>query len=402
MRKRVTATLRLKKGRDKPVRNRHPWIFSGAVEAVAGESGPGDLVEVRSADGSWLACAYINPRSQIRARILSWNPQEEVDESFWHARLAQSVAGRRMMTSSAGTTAYRLVNAEADGLPGLIVDKYGDFLVFQCLTAGIDCRKEVLVSWLADNLSPVGIVERSDVRVRALEGLSEVSGVRWGEKPPAEHIILENNHRFAVNLIEGHKTGLYLDQRVNRPLVCQEELVAGREVLNVFAYTGGFALYAAAAGASAIVNVDDSADFLAQAEANIRRNDHDRPQDEYIVGDAFQVLRHYRDLGRRFDMVILDPPKFAHRQRDIPAACRGYKDLNWLAMRLLRADGLLATFSCSGLVSADLFQKVLFGASVDAGRDVQILNQLSQAPDHPVLLSFPESAYLKGFLCRVI
>jgi 23S rRNA (cytosine1962-C5)-methyltransferase len=215
-------------------------------------------------------------------------------------------------------------------------------------------------------------------------------------------MVLENNHHFAANLLEGHKTGLYLDQRDNRQAVCRPEFVAGKEILNLFAYTGGFAIYAAAAGAQTITNVDSSAELLRQAERNIQHNGHDRPQDEYIAADAFQLLRHYRDNGRQFDMVILDPPKFANSQRDILPATRGYKDLNWLAMRLLRPGGLLATFSCSGLVSADLFQKVLFGAAVDAGRDVQILQSMSQSADHPILLTFPESAYLKGFLCRVL
>jgi 23S rRNA (cytosine1962-C5)-methyltransferase len=237
--------------------------------------------------------------------------------------------------------------------------------------------------------------------VRQKEGLAEVASYLWGEKAPAELVVRENGHHFGVNLLTGHKTGFYLDQRQNRSIVCQRPFVAGRDVLNVFAYTGGFAVYAAANGARAITNLDSSADVLAQAEKNMALNGHDRPQDEYIAGDAFEVLRYYRDSGRQYDMVILDPPKFAHSRRDVERACRGYKDLNWLAFRLLRPGGFLATFSCSGLVNADLFQKVVFSAAVDAGRDAQIIQQLGQAPDHPILLSFPESAYLKGLLCRV-
>jgi 23S rRNA (cytosine1962-C5)-methyltransferase len=214
-------------------------------------------------------------------------------------------------------------------------------------------------------------------------------------------VVQENGHDFAVNLLEGHKTGLYLDQRDNRAIVCRPQNVAGKEVMNLFAYTGGFAVYAAAQGAKSILNLDSSADLLLQAEQNVLRQGQERPQDEYVAADAFRALRHYRDNGRQTDVVIVDPPKFAHSQGDVQKACRGYKDLNWLALRLIRPGGLLATFSCSGRVSADLFQKVVFAAAVDARRDVQIIQHLGQSADHPILLTFPESAYLKGLLCRV-
>jgi 23S rRNA (cytosine1962-C5)-methyltransferase len=364
---RERATLILKKGREKPVLNRHPWIFSGAIARTDGRPSPGDIVDVLASDGRWLARGYYNPRSQIQLRILSWRPEQEIDDDFWSARLEQAVGGRAVLALEPETTAYRLINAEADGLPGLIVDRYDDYLVIQCLTLGIDQRKEWLVDWLARRFRPAGVLERSDVAVRQKEGLTEVAGLRWGRLPPAPLVVHENGLQFEANLLEGHKTGLYLDQRDNRQFVCQPRFAAGREVLNVFAYTGGFAIYAAAAGAKTIINIEDSSDLLTQAQQNMHRNGFDRPQDEYIVGDAFQVLRRYRDTGRRFDLIILDPPKFAHSQRDVQAATRGYKDLNWLAMRLLRPGGLLATFSCSGLVSPELFQKVLFAAAVDAG-----------------------------------
>jgi 23S rRNA (cytosine1962-C5)-methyltransferase len=281
------------------------------------------------------------------------------------------------------------------------VGKYDDFLVIQCLTLGIDSRKQTLINLLADILKPVGIVERSDASVRAQEGLQELKGSVWGQEPPSELLVRENGHTFGVDLLGGHKTGLYLDQRDNRTAVCQPQYVAEKEILNVFAYTGGFALYAKANGARSIINIDSSVEALTLAEQNVLRDSGERPSDEYIAGDAFEVLRYYRDEGRQFDMVILDPPKFAHSRRDVKRASRGYKDLNWLALRLLHPGGLLATFSCSGRISADLFQKIVFGAAVDAGRDVQIIQQLGQAPDHPILLTFPESAYLKGLLCRV-
>jgi 23S rRNA (cytosine1962-C5)-methyltransferase len=396
-----SGTIQLKKGREKPVLNRHPWLFSGAIQQLQGNPQPGELVDIISAKGEWLSRGYYNPNSQIRARILSWDQDQLIDEAFWQARIEQAINGRTVLQLEPATTAYRLVNAESDNLPGLVVDKYGDNIVVQCLTLGIDTRKEMLIDIVERLLKPKAIIERSDVSVREKEGLTEIAAVRRGKGLAGELTILENNHKFAVNLLEGHKTGLYLDQRDNRAAVCRREHAAGKEILNLFAYTGGFALYAAAQGAGNIINVDSSADLLTQAEKNLQLNGFERPQDEYIVADVFQLLRHYRDNGRTFDVIILDPPKFAHSRRDINSATRGYKDLNWLAMRLLNPGGLLATFSCSGLISMDLFQKVLFGAAVDAGREVQIIQILSQSADHPILLTFPESAYLKGFLCRV-
>jgi len=413
-----TASLQLKPGRDKPVHNRHPWVFSGAVGRLRGDPQPGDLITITDEHGHALATATFNPRSQIVARILSWDPAEPIDDAFWGRRLERAIAARAALGLSADaalispapqppgspaspTTAYRLVNAEADGLPGLIVDRYGDHLVMQCLTLGIDRRKAMLTEQLAGLLRPAGILERSDVDVRGKEGLRLLVEPRHGQPPPPEMTIHENGHAFLVDVWRGHKTGFYLDQRDNRAAVARPALLAGREVLNVFAYTGAFGVYAAVAGAARITQVDSSAPALAAAERNMALNGFDRPDDELIAGDAFEVLRYYRETGRQFDVVVLDPPKFAHSQGQVERACRGYKDLNWLALRLLRPGGLLATFSCSGLVSADLFQKVVFGAAVDAGRDVQIVQPLGQAADHPVLLSFPESAYLKGLLGRV-
>ncbi|MFQ5436534.1 MAG: class I SAM-dependent rRNA methyltransferase [Anaerolineae bacterium] len=391
----------LKKGRDKPVRNRHPWLFSGAIARVDGRPQPGDLVQIVGSDGRFLAQAYFNPHSQIRARILTWD-STPITEDFWREILRRAAQMRYSLGFTAETTAYRLFYGEADGLPGLIVDRYGDYLVMQCLTAGIAARKEMLVRLLVELFSPRGIIERSDASARQQEGLETESGLVWGEAPPDEIEILENGRRFLVNLLTGHKTGFYLDQRENRAMLGQPHLVKGKSVLNAFAYTGGFAIYAASTDAGPITNIDTSANALMLAEKNIAQNGWMRPQDEYIQGNAFEVLRYYRDEGRTFDVVILDPPKFAHSQRDVKKASRGYKDLNWLALRLLNPGGLLATFSCSGRISADLFQKIVFSASVDAGRDAQIIRHLWQGPDHPILLSFPESAYLKGLLCRVM
>jgi 23S rRNA (cytosine1962-C5)-methyltransferase len=397
----ITGRLLLKPGREKPVLNRHPWLFSGAITAVQGQPEPGDLVHVVDGHGRVLATAICNPQSQIHGRILSWEVNEPIDDAFWKHRLQRALQMRQSLALEPATNAYRLIFAEADGLPGLIVDKYGRYLVMQCLTLGIERRKQRLVEWLAEVARPSGILERSDAEARQKEGLPPATGLLWGDMPPSDLLILENGLKFNINLQSGHKTGFYLDQRENRALVCQPRFVAGKRVLNVFAYTGGFGIYAAANGATTVTHIDSSIDALEQAEKNVALNGWERPSDEYIAGDAFEILRHYRDTGQTFDVVILDPPKFAHNQRDVERACRGYKDLNWLALRLLNPGGLLATFSCSGLVSADLFQKVLFGAAVDAHRDVQILHHLSQSPDHPILLTYPESAYLKGLLCRV-
>ncbi len=397
----ISGNLFLKPGRDKSIVRHHPWIFSGAIKRFEGDLQPGDLVAVRAAGGEYLATAYVNKRSQIQARIVTWDANDVIDDAFWRERLVRALAWREQLQLSAETNAVRLVNAEADGLPGLVVDKYGDYLVMQCLTAGIDSRKQMLAALLVELLQPTAVIDRSDAPVRKKEGLPLTTDVLYGVAIPDEVVITENGLKFAVDLLNGHKTGFYLDQRDNRTVACARRYVADGDVLNVFAYTGGFGVYAAVNGARSVVHVDSSAESIALAQANMRRNGYHRRQDEYVVADAFQLLRDYRDSGRQFDTIILDPPKFAHSQRDVNRATRGYKDLNWLAFRLLRPGGILATFSCSGLVSADLFQKVVFGAVIDAGRDAQIVQTMTQSADHPVLLSFPESAYLKGLLCRV-
>jgi 23S rRNA (cytosine1962-C5)-methyltransferase len=390
------STVILKQGREKPVRNRHPWIFSGAVSRIQGDAKGGDLVRVVNSQRQYLATGYLNPLSQIVVRLLTWD-DEVVDSNFWRRRLERAIAGRLRLAQDPITDAYRLVHAEADGLPGLVVDRYGDWLVVQCLTLGMACHRDRIVALLADLLSPAGIYARDDADVRRKEGLPLETGLLWGTEPPERVEIVEHGHCFWVDLQQGHKTGFYLDQRDNRLQTAAH--CHDLDVLNAFAYTGGFGVYAGRAGARSVVNVETSVDALILAEENLALNDC-APQ-EMVAGDVFQVLRGYRDVGHRFDLVILDPPKFATSQAGVAAASRGYKDINLLALQLLRPGGLLVTFSCSGLVSSDLFQKIVFGASVDAGREVQILEWLTQGADHPVLLTFPQSAYLKGLLCRV-
>ncbi len=390
--------LLLKPEREKSVLHRHPWVFSGAIARVEGAPEPGDVVDVCDARGQFLARGDYSPHSQIVVRLLTWNADEAVDDVFWRQRLATTVARRANLAEDSQTDAYRLAYAESDSLPGLIVDRYGDWLVLQALTVGMERRKARLAEWLHELLAPTGVYERSDVDVRRHEGLRETAGALLGATPPALVEIHEHGLRFQVDLLRGHKTGFYLDQRDNRQRV--GGLCAGRDVLNAFGYTGGFAVYAAAQGAHRVTSLDSSASALRLAEANLALNALGH-LGESVEGDAFQVLRLWRDAGRQFDVIILDPPKFAFSKGQVEAATRGYKDINLLAMRLLRPGGILCTFSCSGLVSEDLFQKVLFGASVDAGREARILARLSQGPDHPVLLTFPEGAYLKGMILQV-
>ncbi|HUT20592.1 MAG TPA: class I SAM-dependent rRNA methyltransferase [Anaerolineae bacterium] len=394
------ADVYLKTGRDKPVRNHHPWVFSGSIQRITGSAEDGDVVTLRDARGAFLGRGYLNRQSQIVVRLLSWDAEEAIDDAFWERRIAAAVARRAPLQQAPLTTAYRLVYAEADLLPGLIVDRYGDFLVVQCLTLGIDCRREAIVEALSRALSPLGIYERSDVNVREQEGLTPIAGVLAGEPPPPEVEVQEYGHRFLVDVTGGQKTGFYLDQRENRRAVAQ--VAAGREMLDAFSFTGAFSVYAAAAKAGPIVQLDSSGQALALARRHMALNGFDRPGDTYEEGDVFEVLRLFRDQGRSFDLIVLDPPKFAPTRSHVHRAARAYKDINLLALKLLRPGGILFTFSCSGGVDADLFQKIVFGASVDAEREVQVIGRLSQGPDHPVLLSFPESAYLKGLACRVI
>ena len=395
----MSGRVILRRGKEKPVRQRHPWIFSGAIQRVEGEPQPGDTVEIVASDGKWMAWAEYNPQSQIRARTFGWDQNRRPDEVFWQERLHASIVRRRqLMPGSEVMRAVRLVFAESDGMPGLIVDQYGPHLVMQCLTAGAEARKMQTVEHLIERIRPLNIVERDDP-VRRKEGLPRADGALYGDPPDEPVVIVENGHRFSVDLSSGQKTGFYLDQSENRRQMAP--YCADAEVLNAFSYTGAFAVYALAAGANHVLNLDSSAGALAMADGDLDLNGFAPDHWRNLQADVFRQLRVWRDEGRQFDLIILDPPKFVTSRRQLDRAARGYKDINWLTMRLLRPGGLLATFSCSGLVSRDLFQKIVFGAALDAGREVRIVQHFSQAADHPVLLSFPEGAYLKGLLCHV-
>ena len=398
----MNARIMLKPGKAKPVLAHHPWIFSGAI-ARADDAHDGDTVDVLDSAGRWIARGYYNARSQITTRVWTWN-DEPVDHAFLRARFQRAIAARDAEIDRAATNAYRLVNAESDFLPGLVVDHYADSIVMQFLTLGVEKRKTELVEIAQELLEPRSIYERSDVDVREKEGLAPATGVLCGEEPSEQVEVRENDLLFRVDVKRGHKTGFYLDQRENRRRVVQYLPSAPRaaEILNVFSYTGGFGVYVCAANPGAhVVNLDASLDALDLARENMRLNGVVE-RGEFVQGDAFLLLRRYRDEARSFDTIILDPPKFVHSLSQLQSGLRGYKDINLLALKLLKPGGTLVTFSCSGQVSAELFQKVIFEAAIDARRDVQIVTKLLQAPDHPILLSFPESEYLKGLICRVV
>jgi 23S rRNA (cytosine1962-C5)-methyltransferase len=393
-------SLVLAPGRERSVARRHPWIFRGAVASVSGEPGPGDTVAVVSARGRLLARAAYSPTSQIVARIWTWDEDERVDDALIAGRVQRAAAARADLATR--TDACRLVFAESDGLPGVIADRYGPFVVVQLSSAGAERWRGAVAASLAGLPGVEGVYERSDLDVREREGLDPRAGALAGDEPPPLVTVSERAStgaapwRFDVDLRAGHKTGFYLDQRESRRVV--SELAAGRRTLDLFSYSGGFSVAAAAGGASEVTSVDSSRRALELASANRERNGVGGPVAE---ADVFSHLRLLRDRGERFGLIVLDPPKLAPTAAHVQRATRAYKDLNLLAIKLLRPGGVLVTFSCSGVVSEDLFQKVVFGAALDARRDVQIVGRLSQASDHPVLLSFREGAYLKGLVCRV-
>jgi len=391
-------TLTLKPGREKSLLRRHPWIFSGAVAHVDGDPAPGATVDLLAAGGQFLARAAYSPSSQIRARVWTFDPSEPVDADFFRKRIGTAIAARAAWPMAPATNALRLIHAESDGLPGLVVDRYADRLVAQFLSAGAEFWRETIADILLEETGLQSIYERSDADVRELEGLSSKVGLLRGSLPQSPFTILENNLKFTVNLETGHKTGFYLDQRENRLRV--RGLAEGRDVLDCFCYTGGFSLNALAGGAKSVLSVDSSADALALCSQNVAMNAPLESRHSIQEGDVFQLLRKFRDEARSFDLIVLDPPKFAPTAVQAEKAARGYKDINLLAFKLLRPGGLLVTCSCSGGVDAALFQKIVASAALDAGVDAQILAHLEQAPDHPVALHFPEGAYLKGLVCR--
>jgi 23S rRNA (cytosine1962-C5)-methyltransferase len=385
----------LKPTRDVPIRRGHPWIFSGAIERCEGDDQVVDVADIFDNKKNWIGRGLYNPKSQLRVRLLTWK-KETIDQGFFAARLSQALDFRSEQLGAANN-AYRLINGEGDFLPGLIVDRYGDYFVCQFYTAGMESFKEEIVAALSALAPMTGIFERSEGRVREEEGLEAAVGVLAGAPPPETLAIEENGRKFLVDIRRGQKTGFFLDQRDSRQFL--STLTRGRSVLNCFAYTGGFSVYAYAGGAKEVVTFDSSLPALELAEKNLALNGYADAPGEVIKGDAFAYLK---ETDSKFDVIVLDPPSLAHRRGDLDAATGGYKFLNLHALKHLKPGGILLTFSCSQHLPRELFQKVVFGAAVDAGTKVTIIKQLGHPIDHPVSLHHPEGEYLKGLALRVM
>ncbi|AIP50262.1 class I SAM-dependent rRNA methyltransferase [Burkholderia pseudomallei] len=422
-------TVTLKPSKDKSLLRRHPWVYANAIDRVDGKPAPGATVIVRAHDGRFLARAAYSPHSQIRLRVWSFDENEPIDHAFFKRRVQRALAHRRAMIS--GTDAVRLVFGEADGLPGFIVDYYvaargaahtGDAaaraaeggaaapvapgdgegrgqLVCQFMAAGVEHWKGAIVAALVAATGCPNVYERSDVSIREKEGLEQTTGVLAGDAPPDTLIANENGVLYHVDVRNGHKTGFYVDQRENRALVAQ--YARDRDVLNCFCYTGGFSLAALKGGAKRVVSIDSSGDALALAQRNVAANGFDAARAQWLDADAFKTLRRLVDEGERFDLIVLDPPKFAPTRDSVDRAARAYKDINLSGLKLLRPGGLLFTYSCSGAIDMDLFQKIVGGAAADAKVDARILKRLGAGVDHPLLTAFPEGEYLKGLLLQI-
>lgn len=422
-------TVTLKPSKDKSLLRRHPWVYANAIDRVDGKPAPGATVIVRGHDGRFLARAAYSPHSQIRLRVWSFDENEPIDHAFFKRRVQRALAHRRAMIS--GTDAVRLVFGEADGLPGLIVDYYvaargaahtGDAaaraaeggaaapvapgdgegrgqLVCQFMAAGVEHWKGAIVAAIVAATGCPNVYERSDVSIREKEGLEQTTGVLAGDAPPDTLIANENGVLYHVDVRNGHKTGFYVDQRENRALVAQ--YARDRDVLNCFCYTGGFSLAALKGGAKRVVSIDSSGDALALAQRNVAANGFDAARAQWLDADAFKTLRRLVDEGERFDLIVLDPPKFAPTRDSVDRAARAYKDINLSGLKLLRPGGLLFTYSCSGAIDMDLFQKIVAGAAADAKVDARILKRLGAGVDHPLLTAFPEGEYLKGLLLQI-
>ncbi len=389
----------LKKGKEKAVLQRHPWLFSGAVERIKGKPNNGDIVKLLNDKGDFMAYGFYNSQSRVTLRLLEWDENIEVNDDWFRSKVAVAIAGRQNILADGHTNTCRLIFSEADYLPGLIVDKYADYLAVQVLTSGIEKNLSVIIDELQKQLNPRGIFDKSDASARQHEGLPTTNQVLAGAHPPEIVTVLENNITYGINIAEGQKSGFYCDQRHNRLLTAQ--YAKGKNVLDCFSYTGGFTLNCLNSGAASVTSVDSSALAIDTLRNNINLNQFDTTKHTAIQSDVNKQLRALREAGEKFDIVILDPPKYAPSRSALNKASRAYKDLNRMAMLLLNNGGLLATFSCSGAMDIDTFKQVLAWAALDAGKEVQFIYQYCQPEDHPVRASFPEGEYLKGLLCRV-
>jgi 23S rRNA (cytosine1962-C5)-methyltransferase len=393
-------SVKLKKGKEKAVRQLHPWVFSGAIDQIKGNPDNGDIIRVTDSNNDFLAYGFFNSKSRVAVRLLEWNLETEINESWWRRKIKIAVKHRDELNTE-DTNTYRLIFSEADFLPGLIVDRYADFLSVQILTSGIENIKHIILDELQQLLSPKGIFDRSDASARAHEGMDASSGgILLGTEPPEFVSVKENGIFYQVNIAEGQKSGFYCDQRDNRKWVADH--VKDKKVLDCFSYSGGFSLNAMAKGAKEVISVDSSAPALDTLKRNMELNNFNNIPHRLIQSDVNKQLRAFREVNEKFDVIILDPPKYAPSRSALTKASRAYKDLNRMAMLLLEEGGLLATYSCSGAVDIGMFKQIIAWAALDAGKEVQFIQQFSQPADHPVRSSFPEGEYLKGLLCRVL
>lgn len=392
------VSVLLKKGKEKAVLQRHPWVFSGALQHINGKITNGELVKLCTFDQQFLAYGYYNSESRVAVRLLSWDEAVLPDEAWYRARIKTAINSRANLLVN-GNDTCRLVFSESDYLPGLIVDKYGEYLSVQILTSGIEQMKPIILDELQKLTGAKGIFDKSDSKARAHDGLTEVNGLLWGSLPPDFVEVQENGIKYHINIIDGQKSGFYCDQRFNRKLL--SGYVTGKTVLDCFSYSGGFSLNAMSNGAKAVTAVDSSALAIETLKKNISLNELESIKFEAIQSDVNKQLRIFKENAETFDVVILDPPKYAPSRSALDRAARAYKDLNRLGMQVLKEGGLLATFSCSGAVDIETFKQIIAWAALDAGKEVQIIYQFTQPEDHPVRISFPEGEYLKGLLCRV-
>jgi 23S rRNA (cytosine1962-C5)-methyltransferase len=391
--------VKLKKGKESIIKFRHPWIFSGAIDKVENVEENGQLVLVSSSNNQPLAIGSYSFYSQIAVRIWSFDISSKVDKSLLLKRFNSALELRKNIINRSETNAFRVINSESDHIPGLIIDFYAGYYVIQFLSAGVEYFRKEIIEIISNQSDCIGIYERSDSDVRIKENLPLQTKLLFGDSIPEKVLIKENGICFGVDIQKGHKTGFYLDQRDNRLIL--KNFCKNKNILNCFCYTGGFSAYALTNGANYVVNIDSSAKALELANENHRLNFISDDMYENIEADVFKTLRTFREENRKFDIVILDPPKFADSAANIQKAARAYKYINLLSLQLLNHGGFLFTFSCSGHISRDLFNKIVNDAALDAGREIKFLSYLNQSKDHPILSSFPESYYLKGLLCYV-
>lgn len=388
----------LKKGKEKAVLQRHPWIFSGAIDKIKGKTANGDLVCVRSAKHDFLAYGFYNAESRVALRLLSWDQSQLPNENWLRQKIGTAVKNRAHLLSAANNTC-RLIFSESDFLPGLIVDQFADYLSVQILTTGMDRLKPIIIDELQKQTGAKGIFDKSDNSARAHDGLEDAKGLLWGQMPPEFVEVKENGIVYRINIADGQKSGFYCDQRVNREVVAR--YAKDKSVLDCFCYSGGFTLNAFAQGAKAVTSVDSSALAIETLKQNMALNNFDANAHQAIQNDVNKQLRTFKEDGKTFDLIVLDPPKYAPSRSALDRAARAYKDLNRLGMQLLEKGGLLATFSCSGAVDIETFKQIIAWAALDADKEVQIIHQFTQPEDHPLRSSFPEGEYLKGLLCRI-